>query len=257
MNITQKDETARSKPSGAVAWSWRLAGMLAPLAITLVLVTTNVRLATNSLGLHQFFFERHNVPQRSGIALEDLRSVDQEVLRYLNTDVEPLYVEADVNGVRRPLFSEREVLHMADVKDLFHLTWRVQGAAALFLLLTWAVTIAYLRGGAWRTLLGWTRNSAVLTGVTTLAVGAFAAVAFGPLFTLFHRLGFRNDLWLLDSRRDLLVQVYPFGFWQEITLLIGVALLVEAGLLFFVARYFLRRQTNRATPAKQKRPSAS
>ena len=229
-----------------MAWSWRLAGMLVPLAIMAVLVTSNVRLATNSIGLHQFLFERHNVPQRSGITLEDLRSVDQQVLRYLDTGAEPLYVEADVNGVRRPLFSEREVLHMADVKELFRLTWRVQGAAVVFLLLAAAVTVAHRRGGAWPTLLGWARNGAVLTGVTTLLIGIFAAVAFGPLFTMFHRLGFRNDFWLLDPRHHLLVQVYPFGFWQEVTLLIGIALLVQAVLLFFVTRYLLRRETGRS-----------
>ena len=250
MNATRTERATSAQTYGAPNWSWRVLGVLGPVALMLLLVTTNVRLATNSVPLHLSLFERHNVTQRSGITAEGLRSVDREVLHYFNTEMEPLYVEAEVYGLRRSLFSEPEVVHMADVKKLFNLTWRVQGAAALFLGLTVLASIAYLRGGAWRMVATWVRNGAMLSGGAILAIGAVAAVAFDPLFTLFHRLGFRNDLWLLDPRRDLLVQIYPFGFWQEITLLIGLAALVEAVLLFFAARRLLRRQSRQTALRK-------
>jgi len=224
-----------------VSWNWRLASALASLAVMLVLITTNVRLATNSISLYAFLFERHNVSERTGISPDGLRTVGTQVQAYFSTEVGPLYVEAEVYGLRRPLFSEAEVAHMADVKGLFHLTWRVQGASGLFLLLMVIAAAVRFRGGAWYVLATWTRNGAALTAATVAAVGAVSAVAFGPLFTLFHRLGFRNDLWLLDPRTDLLVQFFPFGFWRDVTLLIGLAAVVEAGLLFFAAHVVLRR----------------
>ena len=238
-----------------MSWNWRLAGVLASLAVMLVLVTTNVRFATNSISLYSFLFERHDVSERTGISPDGLRTVGSQVQAYFGTEVEPLYVEAEVYGLRRPLFSEVEVTHMADVKGLFHLTWRVQGASGLFLLLLVIAATVRFRGGAWHVLAAWARNGAILSAATVVIIGVVSAVAFGPLFTLFHRLGFRNDLWLLDPRTDLLVQFFPFGFWRDVTLLIGLATVVEAGLLFLAAHVALRRLRRRRQPAGEQAAS--
>jgi integral membrane protein (TIGR01906 family) len=233
-------------PQPARAWSWRLLGVLAPVAVVLVLVTTSVRWATNSLPLYDRLFERHGVAERTGITPQGLRSVGAQIQEYFATDVEPLQVEAEVYGLLRPLFSRREALHMADVKSLFRVTWRVQGASALFLLMVAGATAARLRGHAWPIVAKWARNGAILTGTAVVVIGAASAVAFGPLFTLFHRLGFRNDLWVLDPRTDYLIQLFPFGFWRDVTLIIGVAALVEAALLLVVAHLLLRRLSSRS-----------
>ncbi len=215
-----------------MTWRWRVLGVLAPLALALVLITGNVRWALNTPSLHTALFDRHGVSERTGIADAELESVARRVEEYLTTDKEPLEVVAGVRGVERSLFSERETEHMADVKSLFDLVFRVQEAAALFLLLASAGAAYRLRRGTWRLLADWARRGALLTAALIAGVGLISAVAFGPLFTLFHRIGFRNDLWQLDPRTDFLVMVYPFGFWQEMTLLVGLATLVEAALLF-------------------------
>ena len=217
-------------------WSWRVAGVLVPLAMLLLLVTTNVGWATNSLSLYSALFERHHVAEHTGITEDDLRSVGAEIQEYFRAQEGPLQVEAEVYGLRGPLFSEREAAHMADVKGLFHITWRVQGASALFLVLMVAAAALRLRRNTWVLAAQWARSSALLTLGAVISIGAVSAVAFGPLFTFFHRLGFRNDLWLLDPRTDLLVQIFPFGFWRDVTLLIGIATVVEAALLLLLAK---------------------
>lgn len=224
-----------------MGWRWRVLGVLAPLALALFLITSNVRWALNSPSLHTALFERHSVSERTGIAAADLESVARQVEEYLTTDKEPLEVLAEVRGVERSLFSLRETEHMADVKGLFDLTFRVQEAAALFLLLVSGAAAYRYRRDTWRLLGGWARRGALLTTALIAGVGLISAVAFGPLFTLFHRIGFRNDLWQLDPRTDFLVMVYPFGFWRDVTLLIGLATPVEAALLF-VAGWLLARR---------------
>ena len=216
--------------------AWRVVGVLAPIALVLVLVTSNVRWASNSLPLYTALFDRHNVTQRSGITTEGLRAVGQEIQDYFNSDTEPLLVVAEVNGQRTTLFSDQEVEHMADVKGMFHLTWQVQTGSALFLLLLGSIGAVRFRSGAWSLVGRWLRNGAALTIAAVLILGTISAVAFGPLFTAFHRLGFRNNLWLLDPRTDPLVQIFPFGFWRDVTLLIGLAAIVEA-VLVLVAVY--------------------
>ena len=61
------------------------------------------------------------------------------------------------------------------------------------------------------------------------AIGLVSLVAFGPLFTLFHQLSFSNDFWQLDPARDVLVQLFPFNFWLEATVLLALASILEAG----------------------------
>ena len=48
-----------------------------------------------------------------------------------------------------------------------------------------------------------------LLGVIAAGLALWAAVNFDGLFITFHRLAFRNDLWLLNPRTDLLIRLMP------------------------------------------------
>ena len=238
-------------------WSWRIAAMLVPVAIALALVTTNVWLAVNSLTLWDALFDRYDVPQRTGITSEGLRSVGQQLQDYFDSDEEPLQVVANVRGAERPLFSNREALHMKDVKGLFHLTFRVQQASVLFLLLMAGGALFRFRGGVREVLSRWAQHGAALSAALVVVVGAVSVLAFGPLFELFHRISFRNDFWQLNSSTDFLVMIFPFGFWRDITLLIGLATLIEAALLFGLGRLLVRTGPDAVAAPTPKVPNAS
>ena len=223
-------------------WRWRVLGVLAPLALALLLITSNVRWALNTTSLHNALFARHGVAERTGITSSDLDFVAQEMKAYLTTGTqEPLQITVPVQGARRSLFSQREALHMADVKGLFNLTFRVQESSALFVLVAACLVALRFRRSCWKRLARWARHGALLTGGLVMGLGLLSVTAFGPLFTLFHRIGFRNEFWLLDPSTDFLVIVYPLGFWRDVTLLIGLAVLVEAALLFVAGRFAVSR----------------
>ncbi len=230
----------------------RVAGVLAAVAMAALLITTTVRIAANSLWLYDALFERHQVSERTGITPEGLRQVGSDIQNYLANGLGPLQVETEVYGHNRSLFNEREVIHMADVKGLFDITSRVQAGSALFLLTVALLTIAQLRTGAGPVIARWVRNSALLTFISVVAVGAVSVVAFDPLFTLFHELAFRNDFWQLNSRTDLLVAIFPFGFWGDMTLLIGLGAVAEAIAIFAIANWALRCLTSKS-PAQSAR----
>ena len=46
----------------------------------------------------------------------------------------------------------------------------------------------------------------------------WAAVSFDGLFLTFHRVAFRNDLWLLDPRTDLLIRLMPSALFMDLGL---------------------------------------
>ena len=120
----------------------------------------------------------------------------------------------DGSGSPADAFHEKENRHMDDVRGLIRLLGLARvllgalalgGAAALYL-------AARKKGGGPAAL----RGAALGAGVFLLlcaAVAALAAAGFDRFFIAFHRLFFRNDLWLLNPNTDLLVALMPTPFF--------------------------------------------
>ena len=213
--------------------SWAMVGWLAPVALMLLLVTSNVRFAAGSRAVYDALFERHGVSARTGITPEGLRGVGRQIQDYFASDAEPLRVRAEVDGAELdPLFGADEVSHMADVKQLFRRTFRVQGGSALFLALVGGLAFYSFRGAAWGRLATWLRRGALTTVGVIAVLGVGSLVAFDQVFLLFHYIGFPQGNFLFDTRTDYLVRVFPFGFWRDMTLLIGAMTLLEAATLY-------------------------
>lgn len=227
---------------------WRVAGWVAAVALGLLLVTTTVRCAAESLPLYEALFERHSVSERTGITPEGLAGVGRQVQAYFaSSSDEPLDVTARVHGVPRTLFNENEVSHMADVKALFLRVYRVQWMSAALLGVLALAAAWRLRREAYLVVASWLRRGSALTAAAILVLGLLSVVAFRQVFTVFHYIGFPQGNWMFDPRTEYLVQVFPFGFWRDITLLIGVAILLEAAALWGVGGA-LRRYGERARP---------
>ncbi|MCH8974526.1 MAG: DUF1461 domain-containing protein [Chloroflexi bacterium] len=224
--------------------SWAVVGWLAPVALMLLLVTSNVRFAVGSLPVYEALFDRHGVAARTGITPDGLRGVGRQIQEYFASEAEPLRVRAAVEGVERDLFGADEVSHMADVKALLRLTFSVQGASAMFLLLVTGLAAYAFRRALFETLAVWLRRGPLITGGVIATLGVAALVAFDPLFTLFHNIAFPQGNFLFPQTADL-VRVFPFGFWRDMTLLIGAMTLLEAAALYG-AGLLLRRVAARA-----------
>ncbi|MXW30070.1 MAG: DUF1461 domain-containing protein [Chloroflexi bacterium] len=227
---------------------WRIAGWVAPVALGLLLVTTTVRCAAESLLLYEALFERHSVSERTGITPEGLAHVGREVQAYFASGSDdPLLVEVEVQGVPRTLFNENEVSHMADVKALFLRVYRVQWLSAALLVALTLLAAWRLRRNAYLVIASWLRRGAALTAGVILVLGLLSVVAFRQVFIVFHYIGFPQGNWVFDPRTEYLVQVFPFGFWRDITLLIGAFILLGAAVLWGVGSA-LRKYGSRTRP---------
>ena len=204
-------------------------------AVPVFLVTGSITWAFNNIGLYESGFEKYRISWVSGITPGGLRQVAVDIRAYFNSGDEPLRVQARVFGAERELFSEKEIIHMADVKRLL---WWVYGAFAASAACLAGVAAAgfarrrreYLPTLARRTLWG-----GGLTAGLLLAFGLLATVGFDTMFLLFHRISFANDFWKLDPRTDYLVLLFPQGFWFDATIwfalraLAGSVILAAAG----------------------------
>jgi hypothetical protein len=107
----------------------------------------------------------------------------------------------------QPLFGADEIGHMQDVRLVL---WAFLAIAALAAAL---LALAVIRRGGppmWRAV---GRGGAGLV-IGLVGAGAFAALAFGVAFELFHRILFPGGNWAFDPAQSNLVRMYPLGFWQ-------------------------------------------
>jgi integral membrane protein (TIGR01906 family) len=149
-----------------------------------------------------------------------------------------------VNGA--PVLEERERAHMRDVRVVFA---EFYGLAILAgVLLVGLVVRAYRAGrqaAAWH---------AVAAGMRWLIVGiavagVIATFFFDQAFEIFHELFFPAGSYDFNPATDRLVQLFPFDFWSETTLVLGGAIIAVAVVVWFVARRLARPAGAAATAA--------
>ncbi|MET1232128.1 MAG: DUF1461 domain-containing protein [Candidatus Limnocylindrales bacterium] len=83
------------------------------------------------------------------------------------------------------------------------------------------------------------RAIAAGSGVLVVAfviIGIVFLVAFDAAFTLFHQVFFAGGNWAFDFDTQRMVQLYPIPFWQEVTTVLGVIVVIAGSLVWWLAR---------------------
>jgi hypothetical protein len=141
-----------------------------------------------------------------------------------------------------PVFSQDEEAHMADVRAVFR---GAEYAAALALfVLVFRIGRARRRGDALRLV----RAGSLIAAAIVAVIGIAAAVAFDPLFLLFHEVFFPQGNFLFGADSNL-IRLYPEWYWQGITAGVGLSFIGVALLVAAAAHSALRRRSNTYTRA--------
>lgn len=170
-------------------------------------------------------------PDPYGFTQEDRLRWAPYAVDYLLNNEDISYLGDLTFGNGEPLYNERELGHMLDVKFVTQGALRVWYAAVVLLagLGLWA-----WYGKWWQAYLQGLRRGGWLMIGLVVTIGLFGALAFWQFFTLFHSLFFEGDSWLF-LYSDTLIRLFPLQFWQDAFLWAGVisvgsALLLALGL---------------------------
>jgi integral membrane protein (TIGR01906 family) len=136
--------------------------------------------------------------------------------------------EFDVEVRGQPALDERERAHMRDVKTVFTGLW-VLGAVSLVIL-----AVASRRRNRQATRRA-ARRGAIGLAVAVVALGGVAFVAFDALFEAFHEVLFPAGSYDFDPATERLVQLFPFQFWEETAIVVGVVIVVGCVLVARIA----------------------
>jgi len=218
----------------------RLADLEIGVATALAIVAVTIPLFLNPVWV-SFEQGRARAGAWTGFAPADLRSATDAILADLV--IGPPDFDVTVDGT--PVLNARERGHMRDVRGVFIGFFGVALAVAAVALVVSARRDAADRRASWVAV----RGGAVGLVIVLLVAGGVALVAFDALFETFHRLFFPGGSYTFDPSTERLVQLFPFRFWQETAIAVGVVSVAIAAVVALVANRRLAQEST-ATAAR-------
>lgn len=222
-------------------------GIFISIATILILLITAFEIgAYSNYGWYEKTYEKYGVLDDLDMKMEDVMYVTEEMMAYLRGNRDDLIVETKVEGEEREFFSDKEKAHMMDVKNLFIGGLRIRRIAIVLFVLA---LVALIKTKAdWKRFLpkSFLVGLGVFLGIT-LGAGLLFLSDFNKYFTLFHKIFFTNDLWLLDPRTDLLIRMLPEGFFMDMVVRIGIiflSLLLLGVIISIIALYRPKNKNN-------------
>ncbi|MGB3959730.1 MAG: DUF1461 domain-containing protein, partial [bacterium] len=103
------------------------------LLILTLLLLSNLEAVAFDLSHYQTQFRLLERPAATGMTEGELLRVTGEILAYLRGQRPDLDLVAEINGQSLPLFTQRELEHMVDVRNLFFLGFQVRKGALVLL----------------------------------------------------------------------------------------------------------------------------
>jgi integral membrane protein (TIGR01906 family) len=191
---------------------------LVALLVPIALIGLGLRILLSPLFLRIEYNMPYFPPDEYGFTKEDRLRWAPYALDYLTNNEKISYLANLKFDDGTPLYNERELSHMDDVKLVTQGALRVWyiTLAALLILGVWAWFggwwTAYLLGLRWG---GWLMiGLAVIVGLIVLVGIVINPNVFWNFFAGFHSLFFEGDSWLFLFS-DTLIRLFPIRFWQD------------------------------------------
>ncbi len=231
MGSTTSAPRVSAAPAAAEALEW-LRGALSVafvLLLPLFVISTSLRGLVTDRDLLLQGFRDNQVGRVTGLDDPQLGRIADAFVAYFQGPPGQIQMQVTVGGVSRPLFNDREVQHMEDVQGLILWFLRMQIVAAAIVVVRVVVSVFVDRAPEplGRDLL----LSAGLMVALVVLVGVLSFVDFTELWTRFHQIAFRNDLWQLDPSRDYLIMLFPEPFWFTATVKMATSVAVQTALI--------------------------
>lgn len=150
-------------------------------------------------------------------------------IRYITNNQPESFLAGLTTDDEQPLYNERELSHMKDVKSVY------QSARTVWvgLIITFCVLFLALKKQDQKYFLRTVFQAGSLaTLIGSAAILAAVMLAFQPMFTLFHQLFFSEGTWLFYID-DSLIRLFPEKLWIDGFFTVG-ALTVALAIIFLL-----------------------
>lgn len=184
----------------------------------------------------EWHYKAHDVESTTDMSIETLMEVTDNMMDYLIDRRDTLDMTAIINGEEEEVFGQREKDHMVDVKSLMVAGKKMRDISGILLIVS-MLALFFLKK-EW--LKQWIHKLTLFfisAFVVVLIVGGLFASDFNKYFTMFHKIFFSNDLWLLDPKTDILINMVPeIFFFQTVMLILSVFIIMVIGTILIGRR---------------------
>ena len=184
-----------------------------------------------NLDFYKNFYEKEN--------LSSINTTNSELLN--NTENLLAYLKGNAS-LNRNWFSDKDILHMVDVKNLYDVSFKVMIICLIIFVITTIIiiitkrskTLLYITKAFNKTLAIFILLIAILTGII--------AYNFNSFWIKFHTILFSNDLWLLSPDESNLIKMVPEEFFISLITRIIIHIFIVFFLLL-ITNIVLKRRT--------------
>jgi integral membrane protein (TIGR01906 family) len=212
-----------------VAWVRGLVSLAFVLLLPLLVVSTSLRGLVTDRDFMLRGFRDNQVATTTGLDDAQLQRIADAFVAYFQGPPGQIQMQVTAFGQSRALFNDREVTHMEDVQGLIQWFLRMQSVAAVVVVVRLASGLVFDRS-----LVPIGREMLWSTGLMValvVVVGVLSLMDFEALWTRFHQIAFRNDLWQLDPTRDYLIMLFPEPFWFAATIRMATTVALQTVML--------------------------
>ncbi|MEZ7749209.1 TIGR01906 family membrane protein [Gemella sanguinis] len=174
------------------------------------------------INFYKNFYQKENLASSIGTSSDSLINNTQNLLNYLNKKEQ----------LNTDWFSEKDILHMVDVQNLYTFSHNIMIYCLLTLIISTIIIILILRG---KSLVYITKIFNKVLLLFIVLVGGLSAVIaynFNSFWIKFHTTLFSNDLWLLSPSESNLIKMVPEEFFISLITKIITYILILFILLF-------------------------
>ncbi|RBP70033.1 integral membrane protein (TIGR01906 family) [Alkalibaculum bacchi] len=221
----------------------RIGFILLVIAIPIFVLLTTVQFVVMWDGFFRDQYLENGVVMTTNIEIDDLMKITDEIQEFLLGDRQDFAIKGVIDGQEQIVFKEREIVHMEDVKNLFHTGIILRNVCGL---LTVICGICFYKKDKTKLY-----KAMKYSAITFIVVGGLLAIVisqdFNKYFVVFHKIFFTNDYWILDPMESVLINMVDIHFFMSIaTLILGtsLALLLSIGVLGSLMERKMNRNQN-------------
>ena len=185
-----------------------------------------------NLDFYKNFYEKENLAPSINTTNSELINNTENLLAYLK----------DNTSLNKNWFSDKDILHMIDVKNLYNVSFKVMTFCLIIFVIT---TIIIIITKKTKTLLYITKtfNKTLVIFILLIAILAgIIAYNFNSFWIRFHTILFSNDLWLLSPDESNLIKMVPEEFFISLITRIIIHIFIVFTLLL-ITNIIVKRKT--------------
>lgn len=229
-----------------------IAGALSAWLLAFVLLVMGAYIA---LYVDSGYYEREYIkydvlsalPVEMTLSDEDgVMAVSDHMMAYLISGNTPdeLQITVMMDGRLQPFFSAREISHMWDVRVLFKRFIVLAFVCAIGAVIIHMTAAIFMRPDLGKFLNYYGVGMLAGLGILVILICILILLIsrdFNAAFVTFHHVFFDNDLWLLDPRYDMMINILPIGFFADTAIRIGSVYAFLMGFMVLLAIWMISR----------------